>query len=251
MKGLFIAISLVFLSACHLNIFDEETGAWLNKNSSGPLDGEDYAGPVGTRWQTFGGNTTILRFEKNKIIHIENGEEVNSGTYEMNDDELIFNLDGSNVRASFLTEDYMDDREIFTVTSADGLLGMLSGVNFSKLTAEEKEYIENYEFLGTSEEAKDYESDFLNGNYTGTFGLLYEETYRTIRFDGKSVATIQEGEKTDSGTYEINGDNLIITIDGIKIRAELQEDKESFTVKSADGLLDVISGITFTKETES
>ncbi|MDN6729574.1 MAG: hypothetical protein L0L57_05320 [Alkalibacterium sp.] len=251
LKGLFLVTSVVLLSACDLKIFDGGIGEAFNKNSNGPLDGEDYAGPIGARWQSFGGNATILRFEKNSIIQVEDGEEVNSGTYEIDNDELTFNLDGNTVRAVFLTEDHMDDREIFTVTSADGLLGMLTGLSFSILTTKEKEYIENYELVGPSEETKDYKSDSLNGNYTGIFGLQYEENQRTIRFDGESVTTIQEGEITNSGTYEIDDDKLIISMNGIKIRSILQDDKKSFTVKSADGLLDVISGITFTKETES
>lgn len=250
MTGLFTLISLVILSACGLNIVDENLSTVLKKNSSGPLDGEEYVGPLGERWQRFGGNTTIIRFEKNKIIHIEDGEEINSGTYEIDDDELIFNLGGNTLRADFLTEDHLDDKEFFTVTSADGLLGILSGVTFSKLSEEEKEYMENYELLDNSEKVEVDESSRLNGNYTGSFGLQYMESLRTMRFDGDTITAIQEDVEISSGTYKIDGDELIITMDEFTVRANLSVDREYFTVTSADGLLGVISGITFTKEEE-
>lgn len=247
--GLFTVISLVVLSACGSDILEGDSGEALDKNSNGPLAG-DYAGPHGERWQRFGGNTTIMRFEGDKVIQVEEGEEFNLGTYEIDDDELVFTLDGNTLRADLLTENQLDDREYFTVTSADGLLGMLSGVTFRKLTEEEKEYIENYENLEDQKEAETDESPTINGDYTGTFGLQYEESLRTIRFEGNTVTAILDDSKTISGTYEIDGDELIIAIDGFNIRADLSDDREYFTVTSADGLLEVITGITFTNKNE-
>ncbi|MFL2079434.1 hypothetical protein [Marinilactibacillus psychrotolerans] len=91
-------------------------------------------------------------------------------------------------------------------------------------------------------------SNTLNGDYTGTFSLLGMESPITMRFDGDTVYDIQEGEETNTGTYEIDDDELIMTIDEYTVNADLSDDRESFTVTSADGLVAMLSGVTFTKE---
>lgn len=91
-------------------------------------------------------------------------------------------------------------------------------------------------------------SDSLSGDYTGTVTLLWVESTSTMRFDGDSITEVNsEGEETNSGTYEIIDDELIMTINQYNIRAELSEDRESFTVTSADGLVQMLSGVTYTK----
>ncbi len=91
-------------------------------------------------------------------------------------------------------------------------------------------------------------SNTLDGDYTGTFSFLGMESPITMRFDADTVTEIQDGEETNSGTYEIEDDELTMTVDEYNIVAELSDDRESFTVTSATGLLEMLSGITFTKE---
>lgn len=93
-------------------------------------------------------------------------------------------------------------------------------------------------------------SNTLNGDYTGTFNFLGMESPINMRFDSDTVTEIRDGEETNSGTYKIEEDELIITIDDYNLTAELSDDKESFTVTSADGILEMMSGIKFSKEAE-
>lgn len=90
-------------------------------------------------------------------------------------------------------------------------------------------------------------SDTLDGDYTGSVNLLFMEAPVTMRFDEDTVTEIQEGEVRNSGTYEIDDDELILTLDEYTVRADLSDDRESYTITSADGLLEVMSGTTFTK----
>lgn len=100
-------------------------------------------------------------------------------------------------------------------------------------------------------------SNTLDGDYTGTIHLLWVESDVTMRFDGDTVTFLGgeemddeeiDIEEMDSGTYEIDDEELIIIVDEYNIRADLSDDGKSFTVTEDD--FNVYSGITFTNEDE-
>lgn len=214
---------------------------------------EGFIGPViGTyRWQ---GRGIILKVDENTVTVILDDEEVESGIYEIEGDEHIITMDGATVRADSFVQ---GEEEFIKITSGDGLLGMLSGVILQKLTGEEsrdridsrlasiEDELNHAEPIVDSENSEVYSSSTLNGDYTAE---MFVGLNRTLRFEGDTVTTIFDDQEANVGTYEIDGNELIITIDGLNIRAHLSADGESFIVTSADSLLGMIYGITFTQE---
>ncbi|MDN6291288.1 MAG: hypothetical protein L0J63_13575 [Tetragenococcus koreensis] len=100
-------------------------------------------------------------------------------------------------------------------------------------------------------------SNTMDGDYTGTLQFLWIESDVTMRFEDDRVSfrgnqNIENDEfdleNLDHGTYEIEDDELIITVDGYSIRGNLSDDRESFIVTEDDA--GVYSGITFLKEDE-
>lgn len=85
----------------------------------------------------------------------------------------------------------------------------------------------------------------VNGDYTGKVQVLWAESDVTIRFDDDTVTFIND-EEMDSGTYEIDDEELNIIVNEYNIKADISEDGKSFTVTEDD--FNVYSGITFTKE---
>ena len=98
-------------------------------------------------------------------------------------------------------------------------------------------------------------SNTLNGDYTGTLQFLWVESDVTMRFDDETVtfhgnqdieAEEIDLENMDYGTYEIEDEEIIITVDGYSIRGNLSDDRDSFVVTEDDA--GVYSGVTFSKE---
>lgn len=103
-------------------------------------------------------------------------------------------------------------------------------------------------------------SNTLDGTYTGTLSFLWVESDVTMQFDGDRVI-FQDSDVVDNEdfdfddmgpmTYEIIDDELIINAGGNDILANLSDDRESFTITSADGdTFQLLSGTIFTKEME-
>lgn len=103
-------------------------------------------------------------------------------------------------------------------------------------------------------------SDTLEGNYTATLSFLWVENDVTMHFKGDRVV-FQDTEVIDDEefdfeemepmSYEITDDELVINAGGYDLFAYLSDDRESFTVTSADGdTFKILSGTTFTKEVE-
>lgn len=248
--GLSLILNLVVLSACAPYILEEFDA--LEESETGHEPFEGYIGPVGSyRWQ---GRGTILRLDGNTVSMVLDDEEVASGVYEVEGDEYVITVDGATLRAdSFVDE----GGEYIRLTSGEGVLGMLSGVIFSRLTENQSAYhieslltsiedeFNHAESIEESEFLEVYHSSTLNGSYTAQ---MFVGLTRTLQFEGDTVITIFDDQETNIGTYEIDGNELIMTIDGLNIRANLSANGESFTVTSADHLLGMISGITFTEE---
>ena len=88
----------------------------------------------------------------------------------------------------------------------------------------------------------------LNGEYTAKIHLLLMESESTLSFKGNTVTEIVGGEETNKGTYEISGDQLQLKLSDYNMTAELSNDKKSFVIKSAEGLVGLANGTRYTKK---
>lgn len=86
-------------------------------------------------------------------------------------------------------------------------------------------------------------SNKLNGSYQAKINLLLVEGTDTLKFKDDKVTEIDSnGETINKGTYTIKDNVLKIKIGKYHMKAKLADDHKSFTITSADGLLDLISG---------
>ena len=86
-------------------------------------------------------------------------------------------------------------------------------------------------------------SNKLNGSYQAKINLFLVEGTDTLKFKDDKVTEIDSnGETINKGTYTIKDNVLKIKIGKYHMKAKLADDHNSFTVTSADGLVDLISG---------
>ena len=91
----------------------------------------------------------------------------------------------------------------------------------------------------------------LDGDYVGKINLLFTETPATLRFKGdKAIEVDDTGAETKEASYKITDNELeIIFSDDDILTAELSDDKQSFTITSATGALELfLKDIKFTKK---
>lgn len=105
MTGLFTVVSLVLLSAC----------------GADTLDG-DYIGTYSFGQSEF---TATMEFDGDgETVVWNDGNDTAPGTYEIDNDEIIIDLNGFNV-----TADLADNRKSFTATSDS--TGLITGTTFT------------------------------------------------------------------------------------------------------------------------
>ncbi|WP_225049262.1 hypothetical protein [Lacticaseibacillus kribbianus] len=85
----------------------------------------------------------------------------------------------------------------------------------------------------------------LSGSYSHTTDLLFVKATDTLKFDGSTVTEYADGEKTNTGTYTLKGDQLEIKVGDYSMTATVSDDKKSFTVQHADGLADLARGMKY------
>ncbi|MDV7757855.1 hypothetical protein [Liquorilactobacillus mali] len=88
----------------------------------------------------------------------------------------------------------------------------------------------------------------LSGSYTGKIQLFFIEQKDTWIFNGDKVTEKQNGKVVSRGTYKINGDNIKFKMGKYHINAKLSDGRKSFTITSADGLVNLVKGTTYTKK---
>ena len=93
-------------------------------------------------------------------------------------------------------------------------------------------------------------SNKLKGSYTGNVKVLLMETKSTLTFEDDTVTEKQDGEVINKGTYEISDNKLEMKIGDYNMTADLSEDRKSFTITSAEGLVGLANGTKYTKEEE-
>ncbi|SCA92126.1 conserved exported hypothetical protein [Pseudolactococcus piscium] len=105
--GLIMLVGIVTLSACGTN----------------KLSG-DYTGKVKFLLME---QESTMTFNGDKVTEKEDGKVTGKGIYKIEDNQLIMNLDDTNI-----TADLSKDRKSFTIKSAEGLAGLANGTKFTK-----------------------------------------------------------------------------------------------------------------------
>lgn len=88
----------------------------------------------------------------------------------------------------------------------------------------------------------------LSGSYSHTINAIILKSTDTLKFDGDKVTEYTDGEKMNTGTYKIKGDQLSVKFGRFHINATLSDNKKSFVITSATGASDLASGFKYTKK---
>ncbi len=94
------------------------TGCGSNKLSG------DYTGTIKFLFME---SKSTLTFKGDTVTEKQDGEITSKGNYKIEDNQLQFNLDDTNV-----TADLSKDRKSFTLKSSEGLSGLANGTKFTK-----------------------------------------------------------------------------------------------------------------------
>ncbi len=86
----------------------------------------------------------------------------------------------------------------------------------------------------------------LTGSYSTTVTVLVATSKDTLKFtrDNK-VVEYSDGEKTNTGTYKIDGDQLTFKLGKTDLSAKLAKDHQTFKIESASGMAGFSKGLVY------
>ncbi|MFC6165667.1 hypothetical protein ACFP3T_13440 [Lactiplantibacillus dongliensis] len=86
----------------------------------------------------------------------------------------------------------------------------------------------------------------LTGSYSTDVTVLFATSKDTMKFTrDNQVVEYSDGEKTNTGTYKIDGDQLVLKLGKTDISAKLAKDNQSFKITSASGMTAFAKRLTY------